>query len=121
MEVIKPTPTKFPKPLREALEAFAEEKEGGNISRVVRKAVAQYISFNSEEMLADVTSLPQSVILSGCKDAGCSWCNGTGEIRVEAPTVGKAYYYTCYGEDGSIGGMPNREEPLSCSALNTNR
>lgn len=45
MKIVKPTPIKFDENFKEALQEFADKKEFGNISAVVKKATAKYIGY----------------------------------------------------------------------------
>lgn len=43
MEIIKPTPIKFNPELKKAIQDYANKKEFGNLSAVVKKATIKYI------------------------------------------------------------------------------
>ena len=45
MEIIKPTPIKFEGDLKKAIQAYANKKELGNFSAVVKKAVIKHIKY----------------------------------------------------------------------------
>lgn len=45
MEVIKPTPIKFDRDLKKAIKDYANKKELGNFSAVVKKAVIKHIKY----------------------------------------------------------------------------
>jgi predicted transcriptional regulator len=45
MEPVKPTPIKFEPEFKKAIQEFADKKERGNISAVVKKATEKYIKY----------------------------------------------------------------------------
>lgn len=49
MQSVVPTPIKFDPELKKALKDFAEKKEFGNLSLVVKKAVVKYIRYNPKK------------------------------------------------------------------------
>ena len=48
MEIVKPTPIKFDPAFKEAIKIFADKKEFGNVSAVVKKATAKYIKYQKK-------------------------------------------------------------------------
>jgi hypothetical protein len=50
-------------------------------------------------------------LLNKCTNKNCKLCNGTGEVKMIASTVGKVHYYECYGD--SWAGQSHREESLN--------
>lgn len=45
MQIVKPTPIKFEPELKKAIKDYADKKELGNFSAVVKKAVIKYIKY----------------------------------------------------------------------------
>jgi len=45
MQIVKPTPIKFDPDLKKAIKNYANKKELGNVSTVVKKAVIKYIKY----------------------------------------------------------------------------
>lgn len=49
MKPVAPTPIKFDEALKKAIKEFADKKELGNVSVVVKKAVMKYIKYNPKK------------------------------------------------------------------------
>ena len=49
MVIIKPTPIKFDADFKKAIQSFADKKEFGNLSIVVKKATAKYIKYQPKK------------------------------------------------------------------------
>lgn len=49
MQAVVPTPIKFDPDLKKALKEFADKKEFGNLSLVVKKAVVKYIRYEPKK------------------------------------------------------------------------
>lgn len=48
MEIVKPTPIKFDPHLKKAIQDFANKRELGNFSAVVKKAVIKHIKYEKK-------------------------------------------------------------------------
>lgn len=51
MQPVVPTPIKFDADLKKALKEFADKKELGNLSVVVKKAVMRYIRYEPKKAI----------------------------------------------------------------------
>lgn len=49
MQKVVPTPIKFEPEFKQAIQDFANKKEFGNLSAVVKKAVSKYIKYQPPE------------------------------------------------------------------------